>query len=274
MRRGPSVHRRLPRPRKAIHRQRADGRIQRRDGVGRSRRRIPHRPQTPPGRRHPQAARKVSDQPRPGVRPQTGGVRAGPVARFRAPDRDARPRMGRRAGARLSVRFRYNFYHRQPPKRLGIIVLSAWRRFRSLEGMLHSFLLFAWRNLKKNRVSSAINILGLATGMGIALLIGLWMYDELTFDHYFDNHRQIAQAMSVQTVNGELRTSKAMLLPAGLEMEQRWGNDFKRVALTSWNQDQILAYRDTKLSSAGLFAQPAFAGIFGLKMLEGSRDGL
>ncbi|HTJ11719.1 MAG TPA: ABC transporter permease [Dinghuibacter sp.] len=137
--------------------------------------------------------------------------------------------------------------------------------------MLRSFILFAWRNLKKNRVYSAINVLGLATGMAIAILIGLWMYDELTFDRYFDNHRTIAQVMSTTPVNGELRTSKATLLPLGLGLQ---GKDIQSVSMASWNENHSLQYNDVKVSGDGMFVQPSFAGMFGLKMLEGSREGL
>jgi len=42
----------------------------------------------------------------------------------------------------------------------------------------------AWRNLIKNKVSSFINIGGLAIGMAVAMLIALWIYDELSFNKY------------------------------------------------------------------------------------------
>ena len=128
------------------------------------------------------------------------------------------------------------------------------------------------RNLKKNRVYSVINILGLAIGMAIALLIGLWMYDELTFDHFFDNHQRIAQVMSTGTTNGERRTGKGTLLPLGLQLEQ--GSAFTAVSLASWSQNQILSFGDVRISSNGMFVQPAFTDIFSLKMLEGDRDAL
>ena len=50
--------------------------------------------------------------------------------------------------------------------------------------MIKNYLKIAWRNLIKNRVSSLINIGGLAVGMAVAMLIGLWIYDELSFDKW------------------------------------------------------------------------------------------
>jgi putative ABC transport system permease protein len=51
--------------------------------------------------------------------------------------------------------------------------------------MLSSYFTIARRNLFKNKASSFINIGGLATGMTVALLIGLWCHDELSFNKAF-----------------------------------------------------------------------------------------
>jgi hypothetical protein len=50
--------------------------------------------------------------------------------------------------------------------------------------MFQNYFRIAWRHLGKNRGYSAINIAGLSIGMAIALVIGLWITDEATFDHY------------------------------------------------------------------------------------------
>ena len=54
--------------------------------------------------------------------------------------------------------------------------------------MIKNYLKIAWRNLLKNKVYSFINITGLATGMAVALLIGLWIWDELSFNSNHQNH--------------------------------------------------------------------------------------
>ncbi len=47
--------------------------------------------------------------------------------------------------------------------------------------MLKNYFKIAWRNLFKNKLYSGINILGLAAGMAVAILIALWIWDEVTF---------------------------------------------------------------------------------------------
>src|SRR5688572_7210950 len=49
-------------------------------------------------------------------------------------------------------------------------------------GMLVNYLLLAIRNLKKQRVYTIINTIGLAIGLASALFIFLYVHDELTYD--------------------------------------------------------------------------------------------
>ena len=46
--------------------------------------------------------------------------------------------------------------------------------------MFKNYFKTAWRTLIKNKVYSLINIGGLAEGMAVALLIGLWICDEVS----------------------------------------------------------------------------------------------
>ena len=55
--------------------------------------------------------------------------------------------------------------------------------------MFQSYFKIGWRNLLKNKGYSLINIGGLAMGMAVALLIGFWMLDELSFNQYHKNYR-------------------------------------------------------------------------------------
>jgi putative ABC transport system permease protein len=48
--------------------------------------------------------------------------------------------------------------------------------------MLTIYFKIAWRAIGKNKLHLFVNIAGLATGMAVAILIGLWVWDELSFD--------------------------------------------------------------------------------------------
>ena len=53
--------------------------------------------------------------------------------------------------------------------------------------MLQNFFKIAFRNLLKRKVYTLINIIGLATGMAVCLLIVLFIQDELSFDKFHKN---------------------------------------------------------------------------------------
>src|SRR4051812_9037138 len=140
--------------------------------------------------------------------------------------------------------------------------------------MLTNYLKIAWRNLIKSKAYSLINILGLATGMAVALLIALWIWDELTFDTYHTNHAKLAQVMTTQTFNGETGTGQAVAMPLGNELRTKYASDFKNVSMASWNFGHILAVGDKKISKEGMWVEPNFPTMFSLKMLKGSINGL
>ncbi len=60
--------------------------------------------------------------------------------------------------------------------------------------------------LIKDTLHSFINIAGLSIGMMVAILIGLWMHDELSFNKNFKNYDRIAQVIQNVTNNGEVQT--------------------------------------------------------------------
>ncbi|HEY1053621.1 MAG TPA: ABC transporter permease, partial [Emticicia sp.] len=69
--------------------------------------------------------------------------------------------------------------------------------------MISNYLTLAFRNLFKNRVSSIINIGGLAVGMAVAVLMLIWVQNELSFDTYHQKSDRIKQIISHNKVNKE-----------------------------------------------------------------------
>lgn len=59
--------------------------------------------------------------------------------------------------------------------------------------MLTTYLKTAWRGIVRNKVYSGLNIFGLAIGMAVALLIGLWIYDQCSFDRFTPGYAQAYQ---------------------------------------------------------------------------------
>ncbi|MGF6928771.1 putative ABC transport system permease protein [Chitinophaga sp. W2I13] len=133
---------------------------------------------------------------------------------------------------------------------------------------------FTFRHLIKNKSYTAINIIGLATGMAVTLLIGLWIWDEVSFNHWHDHHNRLAQVMDVQTINGETTTGEAIAIPLADELRNNYAGDFKRVAIVYPNFTHTIAVGDKKLSQSGVWAGPDLPEMLTLKMIQGKRDAL
>jgi putative ABC transport system permease protein len=69
--------------------------------------------------------------------------------------------------------------------------------------MFKNYFKTAWRSLLKNKGYSALNILGLATGMGVALLIGLWVYSQYSYDKFLPGYKQVYQVYRNFYGNGD-----------------------------------------------------------------------
>ncbi len=59
-----------------------------------------------------------------------------------------------------------------------------------------SFLIITWRRLLKERLYAAVCVLSLALGIAGSILISIYLYSELTFDHYHENHERIYRVTS------------------------------------------------------------------------------
>src|SRR5687767_7448351 len=125
--------------------------------------------------------------------------------------------------------------------------------------MIRNYFKIAWRNVSKHKVYSIINILGLGTGMAVAMLIALWIGDEVTFNNYHSNHKQLAQVMSTSfNERNEAGTGAAVAMPLGNELRTKYAGDFKNVSMTSWNYDHVLAVGEKKITRSGMWVESNF----------------
>src|SRR4051794_27464224 len=122
--------------------------------------------------------------------------------------------------------------------------------------MMRNYLKIAWRNLTKNKVYSTINILGLAVGMAVAILIGLWIKDELSFNKSFAHYDRVVRVMQNSSDGQEIATYTTVNIPLALELRNKYAADFKKLALSKGSGAHVLAIGDKKISRRGIYAEP------------------
>ncbi len=140
--------------------------------------------------------------------------------------------------------------------------------------MFKNYITVAWRNLVKGSMHSAINILGLCLGMSVALLIGLWIHDELSFDKNFKHYDRIAQVIQNLTNNGETQTWWDVPYPLANELRTNYGSDFKHIVMATNVFEHLITVDDKKIKQRGGFFEKEMPELFSLKLLKGSRSAL
>jgi ABC-type antimicrobial peptide transport system permease subunit len=142
-------------------------------------------------------------------------------------------------------------------------------------GMYKSYFKIGWRNLLKNKGYSFINIGGLALGMAVAMIIGLWVFDELSFNQYHDHYPRIAQVMKGGRFDGKHYVGqKSLPFPLVDQLKNNYGANFKYIVPASWESDGVLSIQDKKISKTGMFIGEEAPEMLTFKMKYGTRQGL
>ena len=138
--------------------------------------------------------------------------------------------------------------------------------------MLRNYFKIAFRNLTKNKGYTFINIAGLATGMAVALLIGLWIWDELTFNRYHKHYDHLAQVWQNNIFNGVKQSQMANPAVMAEEIRNNFGGDFKYVIQSTWNFGRILTVGDKKFSKSGMYWEPEVIDMLSINLLKGDPE--
>lgn len=136
--------------------------------------------------------------------------------------------------------------------------------------MIKNYLKVVLRNLLRNKGYSAINIGGLAIGMAVAMLAGLWLYDELSFNKIHKNYDRIGIVVVNQVFGGELQTSKSVPYPLIQELKGNYSESFKQIVPSTHASESTLSFRDKKFNKKGQFIAANGPEMFTLDMLRGS----
>ncbi|HEX4374626.1 MAG TPA: FtsX-like permease family protein, partial [Puia sp.] len=142
--------------------------------------------------------------------------------------------------------------------------------------MLKNYFKTAWRNLMKNKTSSIINIGGLAVGMAVAMLICLWVYDEVSFNESDQNYKSIAQVTRYFTDphTQEMTNVANMHYPTAALLKKNYSQYFKHVVMAWWLSDYSISTGDKKISKQGEFIEPEGLDMLSPKMIEGNYSSL
>jgi putative ABC transport system permease protein len=153
--------------------------------------------------------------------------------------------------------------------RPGIIKPKEGYRNLNNYGMVKNYVKVGWRNLLRSKSYSAINIGGLSIGMAITILIGLWIWDELSFNKNFKNYNRIGQLWQFVTFDVEKSSFNSLPIPLANELRTQYA-DFELVSLSSYTKDGTFVTENKQLVRSGNYVEPDFYDIMSVKMISGS----
>jgi putative ABC transport system permease protein len=137
--------------------------------------------------------------------------------------------------------------------------------------MIKNYFKIAWRNIWKNKVFSAINIIGLSIGMAACIVIMLFVSYEKSFDSF--QTKNIYKLDEVQKFPGMLAAQKVGLsmYPMGPAMKAQFP-EVKNYTHVRWQNKYQLVYGEKRVFvPQALFVDTSFLNMFNFKLVKGNR---
>lgn len=156
--------------------------------------------------------------------------------------------------------------------RPGIIRPSRKTNLLNQPDMIANYIKIAWRIIKRNKGYAYLNIAGLAIGLAAAMLILLWVQNEVSFDRFHTKSDRIYKMYSRDYFNG--RTDVWPNTPSllGPELKQSYGEveDAARYRVVFF----LVKAGEERFNEQGAFADPSFFKLFDFELHNGNRSAL
>ena len=141
--------------------------------------------------------------------------------------------------------------------------------------MFRTNLKIAWRNLLKDKQFTLLNVLGLSAGLACALLIFLWVSDELSYDKFFAHDERLYKLMEERKGsdgNISYTEESSGQLSGAVRQTVSEVEYAAAVAPPGWFPQNTLSANDKNLKANGEYAEKDYFNIFSFPLLDGNRN--
>jgi len=138
--------------------------------------------------------------------------------------------------------------------------------------MFANYIKIALRIIVRNKAYSFINISGLAVGLASAILILLWVQNEVSYDRFHSKSDRIYKMFSRDNFNGATSVWPTTPSLMGPELKQSYGEveDAARFRVVYF----LVKAGEVRFNEQGAFADPSYLHLFDFQMHEGKRNAL
>jgi putative ABC transport system permease protein len=138
--------------------------------------------------------------------------------------------------------------------------------------MIQNYFIIAFRNIFRNKLFSTVNILGLAFGMSSALLIFLWVNDELLVNRFHTNVDRIYAVMENQKyTDGRLYTFSSTPGPMAPFIKEKYP-EIDKASRFTWEVNNLFSYDQKSFYEAGRYADADFLEMFSFPLRSGDMN--
>ncbi|WDF53438.1 ABC transporter permease [Mucilaginibacter sp. KACC 22063] len=134
--------------------------------------------------------------------------------------------------------------------------------------MLKNYFKIAWRKIKKNKLYSFVNIIGLTAGLTSCLLIGIYLYNELSYDSFHQNADRIVRL----TMQYSYGTSVESTANTGTKDGPQFKREFPEVEqyVRTMKSAKTFNNNGQLFSENVMYADEPFFSVFSFPLIEGN----
>ena len=136
--------------------------------------------------------------------------------------------------------------------------------------MFRNYVKIALRNISKHKFFSAINLLGMTTGITASLLIILWVTDELSYDKFHKDGDRIYQVGLKARLGGQSIRTATTCPPMAAALVNEFPEVESATRLTQYYNEPVIRFDDQVLTQDRVFyADSNFLQFFTFELLQG-----
>jgi putative ABC transport system permease protein len=137
--------------------------------------------------------------------------------------------------------------------------------------MIKNFFTIAYRNILRNKSFSVINISGLAISMASAMLILLWVHNEMSYDNFYKNSSRLYQCWNRNKGNDGINCWNVTPKPLSAALKKDYP-EVEQATRVFWDEAFLFTVSEKKMNVTGNMVDPEFLTMFQFPFIKGDMN--
>lgn len=139
--------------------------------------------------------------------------------------------------------------------------------------MFKNFILISWRNLLKYKGYTGVNLLGLVLGISAFIILGLYVWEDISFNKFNSNYDRIARVVTIDKARGVSSQRVGVSYPAlGPALKETIPEVQEQVRILSYGNNPVRYNNENYQVQTTYLTENSFFRIFDFNLLKGSYE--